>query len=93
MSEKLVSLYVDVPLGYREVKVDDFIVAIGKTKSNSVYHVAEVKIRGRGKPPHRIIRYYVKCFRSDLLTCCRRDKETQNVIDVTWYKRNKKSVR
>lgn len=86
--EKLKSLYVDVPMNYREVKVDDFIVAFGKTKSNSVYHVAEVKVKER--PEHRTTRYYVKCYKSDLLTCCSRDKETQRVIDIVWYSRNKK---
>lgn len=86
MKEKLVSLYVDVPLNYREIKVDDFIVTIGaKTfRTNSVYHVAEVTTKKRNK----ITRYYVKCYRSDLMTCCARDKETQNVIDIQWYSRN-----
>jgi len=87
MSEGLVSLYVDVPLNYREVNVDDFIVTIGiKGHTNSVYHVAESKSKLRGK----ITRYYVKCYRSDLMTCCARDKGTQNVIDIQWYKREKK---
>ena len=88
--EKLVSLYVDVPLGYRTIKVDDFIVTIGaKTgKTNSVYHVAEVKPKYFKKK--RKWRYYVKCYRSDLMTCCARDKKTQKVIDIQWYSRNKK---
>lgn len=85
--DKKVSLYIDVPFGYRDIKVDDFVVTIGKKgHTNSVYHVAEVKIKRKTK----IIRYYVKCYRSDLMTACARDKENQNIIDIVWYDRNKK---
>lgn len=90
--EKLVKLYVDVPNAYREIKVDDFIVTIGKKgHTNSVYHIAECRKKGRRKNGVWVMRYYVKCYRSDLITCCYRDKKTQNVIDIVWYVRKKKS--
>lgn len=86
--EKTISLYVDVPFGWRGVEVDDFIVTIGKKgHTNSVYHISESKKRYRG----RTVRYYVKCFKSDLMTCCKRDKAKQKVIDIVWYPRNKKN--
>lgn len=38
--DKLRSLYIDMPVWNKfGINVDDFLVAIGKTKSNSVYHV------------------------------------------------------
>jgi hypothetical protein len=56
-------------------------------KSNSVYHVAEVKVKDR--PEERRKRYYLKCYRSDLQTALRRD-EDQGLIPIKWYSRNKK---
>lgn len=41
--DELKSLYVDSPSWHTPIKVDDFLVAVGKLKSNSVYHVFEVK--------------------------------------------------
>ena len=84
--EKMKSLYVDTPQ-WNDVLVDDFLVAVGKTKSNSVYHVAEV--RHVPKPEKRMTRHYVKVFMSDLLTALKRDPE-QQLIPITWYSRNKK---
>jgi len=85
--EKTVSLYVDMPIWANNLKVDDFVVTVGKTKSNSVYHVAEVRIKA--SPKTRMKRIYFKSYRSDLLTACKRDKE-QSLVVMTWYSRNKK---
>ena len=81
--DKLISIYVDQPSWGNAIKPDDFIVTIGIKQSNSVYHVSEVKIKKR---PGRITRYYVKAFRSDLLTMLKRQPE-QRIITVTWNKR------
>lgn len=85
--DELVSLYVDSPSWERPIIIDDFIIAVGKIKSNSVYHVAEV--RSVTKPEKRITRYNLKCYRSDLITCLRRD-DTQSLIIMKWYSRDKK---
>jgi len=85
--EKLKSLYIDTP-AWESLKVDDFVVAVGKTKSNSVYHIAEVK--SKPSPRHnRMTRHYVKVFKSDLLTMLRRDKE-QKLLPISWYSKKKK---
>lgn len=83
-----IKLYIDMPSWSSDlVMVDDFVVAVGKTKSNSVYHIAEVKPVPR--PEKRITRLYLKVFRSDLLTAIRREP-SQKVITIQWYSRNKK---
>ena len=85
--DKLVSLYVDSPIWQKPIEVDDFIIAVSKIKTNNVYHVAEV--RSVPKPEKKITRYNLKCYRSDLLTCLKRD-DTQSLIIMTWYSRDKK---
>lgn len=86
--EKLRSFYIDCASWVPVVNVDDFVVAVGFKKSNSVYHVFSVK--STNNLNKRLIRYHVKVFKSDLLTMLKRDKETQKIIPITWYKRNKK---
>lgn len=89
MKDKTVKLYVDMASWDAPIEVDDFIVTEGKaTKSNSVYHVA--KVRAAPIKNKRAVRYHVECYRSDLMTCCSRDKDNQKVISVVWYNRNKK---
>lgn len=75
------------------IKIDDFIVAVSKYKSNSVYHVAEVtKVVGRGMPrAKRIFRYKIKVYKSDLITMLKRDPD-QELIIMSWYRRNKKKL-
>jgi len=86
--EKLIKLYIDSPVWQNSIQVDDFIIAVGKTKTNSVYHIAEVK--SKQSPKHRKLwRYHVKCYRSDLITALGRDK-SQALIPMQWYNRNKK---
>lgn len=80
-------LYIDSPSWSEAINEDDFIVTIGKTKSNSVYHISEVKAKPR--PELRMVRYYVKAFKSDLLTCLQREPH-QKLIPITWYSRDKK---
>lgn len=81
------SLYIDLPT-WKEIKVDDFMVAIGKNKSNSVYHVAEIKSIVPNEKK-RMVRFYLKVFKSDLLTAIKRDKD-QLLIPIYWYSRKKK---
>jgi hypothetical protein len=85
LEDKPISLYIDSPHWSPDLKVDDFIVAVGEKKSNSVYHIAKVNKKRRG----RTKRFYVKVYKSDLITACRRDPE-QSLIAMTWYKRKKK---
>lgn len=77
-------LYVDC-LTDIGIKEDDFLVAIGKLKSNSVYHVIESKktqtIKG--------FRFHLKVIKSDLVTCIKR-KSDQGLIPMVWNSRNKK---
>lgn len=89
MDERLRSIYVDVPFNGGAINVDDFVVTVGKNgHTNSVYHVAEVKVKHY--PKKRMYRHYLKVYKSDLITLCRRDKELQNVMCMSWYKREKK---
>lgn len=85
--EKLKSIYIDRPHWEAKVKVDDFLISIGLKKTNSVYHVAEVRKSDRGKDKWRWTRYYLKVFDSDLPTALIRDKTQQQLIPITWYKR------
>lgn len=63
------------------IKEDDFIVTIGKLKSNSIYHVIESKKTERLNG----LRFHLKVMRSDLLTCIKRDFN-QRLIPMIWYK-------
>jgi hypothetical protein len=80
-------LYIDMAAWEAPPKPDDFLVAVGKTKSNSVYHVATVRA-----VPHktlRAVRYHLQVYRSDLLAAIRRDKE-QRIIVIKWHTRSKR---
>ncbi|WP_341215755.1 hypothetical protein [uncultured Wocania sp.] len=66
IEDKTVKLYVDCPSWKAPIKVDDFLIYVGKTKSNSVYHVAKVKYNP--KPEKRIFRYHVEVYKSNLIT-------------------------
>lgn len=82
--EKLVSIYVDRLPWDTEIKPDDFLVTIGQKQSNSVYHCAESR---KVEQKNKMNRFYLKCFRSDLVTALHREKQTQQLITVFWYKR------
>ncbi len=82
--EKLKSLYIDRPTGSSAIKSDDFLVSIGAKRSNSVYHIAQV--RSVPRMNGRMTRYYVKVFDSDLITALKRTTQ-QQIIPVHWYKR------
>lgn len=82
----LKSLYVDLENGGL-VAVDDFLVAVGKKQSNSVYHVAEVTksvVTKKGA-----MRNHLKVYKSDLLIALKRDWD-QMLYPIRWYSRNKK---
>lgn len=84
MEEKLVSIYVDRLPWDTAVKSDDFLVTIGQRQSNSVYHVAEAR---RVEQKNKMIRFYLKVYRSDLVMALHREKQTQQLIPLFWYKR------
>lgn len=87
MSEdKILSLFVDAPEWEEDIQVDDFIVAMGAKKTNSVYHVVEARTKPHSKP--RMKRNLLKCYRSDLITALRRDPE-QKLIPFAWYNRRR----
>lgn len=82
------SLYIDISFNKFELLADDFLVAIGKTKTNSVYHVLEItSIKQRNRHMKRV---YFKCLKTDLLTALKRDPE-QALTPFQWYKREKKN--
>ena len=87
MDDQLKSLYIDLPSWRDPVQVDDFLVAIGKKQSNSVYHVAEVR---PPIPKHngKMNRYHMKVYKSDLVTALKRDDD-QQLITLYWYPRGK----
>jgi len=85
--DDLKSLYVDMPIWNEPLKVDDFIITIGKKQSNSVYHIAEVRrVDSREK---RRSRYHIKVYMSDLTTALKRESE-QRLLPIQWNTRNKK---
>jgi len=86
--DRLRKLYIDMPAWDESIKVDDFLVTIGKKQSNSVYHVAEIRYKTKQKDKRRK-RFYMMVYKSDLITALRRDKE-QNLITMQWYSRDKK---
>lgn len=87
--DKLRKLYIDIPSWEKGVAIDDFLVAIGKNKSNSVYHIAEItRIIDRKKD--RMKRYHIKVYKTDLIMALRRDQDQQLII-IKWYSRNKKN--
>ena len=88
MEDRLRKLYIDMPSWEEGVKVDDFLIAIGKKQSNSVYHIAEVRPPTNPKN-ERMNRYHLKVFKSDLLTAIKRDSD-QKIQPIYWYSRNKK---
>lgn len=84
--EKLKSLYVDSPSWAPAILPDDFIVAVGKTKTNSVYHVVESLPKTNSKK--RTVRYNLKVLNTDLITALRRDVD-QQLVPMQWYPRGK----
>lgn len=87
ITDKLKSLYIDMPTWEIPVKVDDFLIAIGIKQSNSVYHVAECSPKPRDNK--RMIRYNMKVLKSDLTIALSRDND-QKLIPFRWYSRKKK---
>ena len=78
-------LYVDCKENL-DIKTDDFIVAIGKLKSNSVYHIIE----SRMTKSNYGFRFHIRVMKSDLLTALKRNSN-QQLIPMFWYNRNKKT--
>ena len=88
--EQLKSLYFDMHISDTPIEEDDFLVAIGKKQSNSVYHVAQVR-HGNLVRNGIARRYYLKVYKSDLPTALRRDPE-QRLLTIQWYSRDKKKA-
>lgn len=83
-NDKILKLYIDCGFDL-EINANDFIITIGKNKSNSVYHILESRKAERTNG----VRFYLKVFRSDLITCLKRES-SQKLIPMVWYNRNKK---
>lgn len=83
--DKLKKLYIDMPSWCDPISVDDFIVAVGVKKSNSVYHVASVKV---GRLKDRVQRFHIQVYKTDLLTALKRESD-QKLITIKWYSRKK----
>ena len=80
-------LYIDMAAWEVPPRPDDFLVAVGKTRSNSVYHIATVRA-----VPHktlRAVRYHLQVYKSDLLAAIRRDGD-QQIIPMRWHSRERK---
>lgn len=83
ISDKPKSLYLDVPRWGEYPEIDDFIISIGKRKSNSVYHISKIKSTTERK--NRMIRFYLEVYKTDLITALNRDKKNQRIITMSWY--------
>lgn len=70
--DKLKSLFVDMDSRARPIQSDDFLVAIGKKQSNTVYHVFSSTLKPSKYPG--ATRYQVKVYKSDLITLLKREK-------------------
>lgn len=80
------SIHYDMAAWEIPPKPDDFLVAVGRTKSNSVYHIVSVRA-----VPHkklRAVRYYLRVLHSDLLTALRRE-DGQRLMTMRWNPRKK----
>lgn len=89
--EKTVSLWVDFVEGSQLPRVDDFLVAIGKTKSNSVYHVADRDFKFPKNLKKGRVRVQMKCYKSDLITMLRREAH-QYLFTFSWNPRKKSTA-
>jgi hypothetical protein len=74
-------LYIDTRESRPSIKVDDFIVAIGKKKSNSVYHISEA----RHKINAGFVRNSIVAYKTELYIALMRNKD-QQLVPVKWYK-------
>lgn len=82
--EKPRRIYYDQPAWAVPPKADDFLVAVGKTKTNSVYHI--VSVRAVPREQLRMVRYYLEVLHSDLITALRRGGD-QALYTMRWNKR------
>lgn len=83
------SLYLDTAAWEKGPQVDDFLVAIGKLKSNSVYHVAGAG--GFTTPRPHVRRWHLRVYLSDLPMLVQRDR-VQQVWPLHWYPRKKRTA-
>lgn len=81
--DKIRKFYVDCDSDIN-INTDDFIVAVGKKRSNSVYHVVESRKEERPNG----FRFYVKVLKTDLITCLKREL-CQSIFPVVWHSRNR----
>lgn len=80
------SIHFDQAAWEEPPKADDFLVAVGKTKSNTVYHI--VSVRAVPHKERRAVRYYLRVLHSDLLTAIRRE-DGQRLMTMRWNSRDK----
>lgn len=78
-------IHIDIPASDPAICIGDFLVAVGKTKTNSVYHVANV-IRVCDRPAQHARRVYLEVLPSELRHAIRRDRDTR-LIPFKWNPR------
>jgi hypothetical protein len=83
MEDNSKKLTIELPNWNPSIKVDDFLITIGKKQSNSVYHVSEIT-RISHHPNRRTTKYHIKTYKSDLITMLRREPN-QSLFTVTWH--------
>ncbi len=76
------NIYIDMSYDDNPIKRDDFLIAIGKKKSNSVYHVYSVVL----KPKASKIRYHLEVVKCELIDALRREPP-QKIQPFYWYSR------
>lgn len=83
------NLHYDMHKSQPPVQPDDFLVAIGQKKSNTVYHVYSVKPgkvgRKKGRLRPYVKRFHLKVLKSDLATALQRESN-QKLWPIYWYK-------
>lgn len=84
-----VGLFFDIPFGRWPPRPDDFVVAVGEFKSGQVYLVKEVRAVRSRAVRERFNRYQMRCFKTDLPTLARRERD-QVVFTLRWYSRDRK---
>lgn len=82
-------LWIDMPVNEKAPATDDFIVAMSRTKSNSVYLVASARQVLRKVPCLTKRRIAMEVYVVDLATLLRRDAD-QRIFTMYWYPRTKR---
>lgn len=82
-------LWIDMPVNESAPRPDDFVVAMSRVKSNSVYLVASARQVLRKVPCLTKRRIAMEVYVVDLATLLRRDAD-QRIFTMYWYPRTKR---